>query len=182
MWWNFLKLKKYSQREFPSTFFSPKKILTSYYRAIIPKNPVYLDDDVEEEAKRIESSSKNGYSVKIDKLCKVYKTSSGKFKTATNQISFGVKNGECFALLGVNGAGKTTTFKMLSGDVRPTSGQAVINGYDIPSEIRQAQHDIGYCPQNDPLLEYLTAREHLYLFAAIRGIPTLLVLFRKFSF
>ncbi len=177
MLWNFSKPKKYFQGESQSNFFQKKLTSHLHSRAIIPKDPVYFDDDVEEEAKRIESSSKNDYSVKIDKLCKIYKTSSGKFKTATNQISFGVKNGECFALLGVNGAGKTTTFKMLSGDVRPTSGQAFINGFNIPSQIRQAQHDIGYCPQNDPLLEYLTAREHLYLFAAIRGIPTIKVFY-----
>jgi len=41
---------------------------------------------------------------------------------AVDRVSFGVKNGECFTLLGVNGAGKTTTFKMLTGEINPTSG------------------------------------------------------------
>lgn len=46
--------------------------------------------------------------------------------TAVDKISFGIKNGECFTLLGVNGAGKTTTFKMISGEIIPTSGDAFI--------------------------------------------------------
>jgi len=120
----------------------------------------------------IESSSHKNFTVKVDKLCKVYKLNRNQYKIATNQISFGLKNGDCFALLGVNGAGKTTTFKMLSGDILPTSGKAFINQHEVPSQLREAQHDIGYCPQNDPLLDNLTGREHLYLFAALRGIPS----------
>lgn len=46
----------------------------------------------------------------------------GAHKVAVDQISFSVSNGEVFGLLGVNGAGKTTTFKILSGEIKPTSG------------------------------------------------------------
>ena len=48
-----------------------------------------------------------------------------------NGISLIIPSGECFGLLGVNGAGKTTTFKMLTGDITPTYGTAVLSGYDI---------------------------------------------------
>jgi len=48
---------------------------------------------------------------------------------AVNKISVGIHKGECFGLLGVNGAGKTTTFKMLTGDISPTSGDAHIADY-----------------------------------------------------
>lgn len=88
-----------------------------------------------------------------------------------DRVSFGVSNGECFALLGVNGAGKTTTFKMLCGEIIPTKGTISINGYDVPEQIEQARKYIGYCPQFDALLENLTAREHLELYASIKGIP-----------
>lgn len=138
------------------------------------ETPGYSDSDVEEEAKKMQQTSvstTNSYSVKVDRLRKVYRLGFSKHKVAVRNISFGIQNGECFALLGVNGAGKTTTFKMLSGDIVQTSGSAAINGFDIPSQLAQAQHDIGYCPQNNPLLENLTATEHLYLYAAIRGIP-----------
>ena len=56
-------------------------------------------------------------------------------KLAVNGISLAIPTGECFGLLGVNGAGKTTVFKMLSGDITPTSGNAVLFGYDIKYNI-----------------------------------------------
>jgi len=50
---------------------------------------------------------------------------------AVDRISFGIKSGEVFTLLGVNGAGKTTTFKVLSGEIQPTSGEAHIAGFSV---------------------------------------------------
>ncbi len=107
---------------------------------------------------------------------KVYSLGKGKYKVGVDQLSFGVKNGDCFALLGVNGAGKTTTFKILSGDYIQTSGKAYINGFEIPSRLEDARHNIGYCPQFDSILELLTAKEHLHLYAAIKGIPKNMVI------
>jgi len=133
--------------------------------------PKGLDDDVLKEMREVEASSNNTYSIKVDKLRKIYPIGGGKEKVAVDQLSFGVKNGECFALLGVNGAGKTTTFKILSGDYVQTSGRAFINGYEIPENLKEAQRNIGYCPQFDAILDLLTAKEHLYLYAAIKGIP-----------
>ena len=95
----------------------------------------------------------------------------GKKKVAVTKTSFGIANGECFGLLGVNGAGKTTTFKMLCGEIPPSSGTAYVNGFDVTTQLDQARENIGYCPQFDALLENLTAKEHLYLYAAIKGIP-----------
>ena len=134
--------------------------------------PTGLDDDVVKEMREVEASDDHTYSIKVDKLRKVYPLGRGKSKVAVDQLSFGVKNGECFALLGVNGAGKTTTFKILSGDYVQTSGRAFINGYEIPENLKEAQRNIGYCPQFDSILELLTAKEHLYLYAAIKGIPS----------
>jgi len=136
--------------------------------AYVPKK---LDDDVEREAREVEASDNQTYSIKVEKLRKVYPIGKKQYKVAVDQLSFGVKNGECFALLGVNGAGKTTTFKMLSGDYVQTSGDAYINGYQIPEKLKEAQRNIGYCPQFDSILELLTAKEHLHLYAAIKGIP-----------
>jgi len=139
--------------------------------ASVPYVPKNLDEDVEREMREVEASDNQTYSIKVDKLRKVYPIGKGQHKVAVDQLSFGVKNGECFALLGVNGAGKTTTFKILSGDYTQTSGRAHINGYEIPMQLAQAQRNIGYCPQFDSILELLTAKEHLYLYAAIKGIP-----------
>ena len=93
----------------------------------------------------------------------------GNFR-AVNQISVGIPQGECFGLLGVNGAGKTTTFKMMTGDELISSGQAYLDGYSVNTEIKQVQQRLGYCPQFDALIEQMTVREHLYMFARLRGV------------
>uniref|UniRef100_A0AAQ5YHZ4 ABC transporter domain-containing protein n=1 Tax=Amphiprion ocellaris TaxID=80972 RepID=A0AAQ5YHZ4_AMPOC len=78
---------------------------------------------------------------------------------------------QCFGLLGVNGAGKTTTFKMLTGDIDVTSGQASVAGHSILTDILDVHQNMGYCPQFDAIDELLTGREHLHLYARLRGVP-----------
>uniref|UniRef100_A0A4W6FEQ1 ATP binding cassette subfamily A member 4 n=1 Tax=Lates calcarifer TaxID=8187 RepID=A0A4W6FEQ1_LATCA len=86
-------------------------------------------------------------------------------------IAFMAVEGFCFGLLGVNGAGKTTTFKMLTGDTDVSSGDATVAGYSILTEILDVHQNMGYCPQFDAIDELLTGREHLYLYARLRGVP-----------
>jgi len=83
----------------------------------------------------------------------------------------GIPAGECFGFLGVNGAGKTTTMSILTGDIPPTSGSATVHGYDVLTQLDKVRLEVGYCPQFDPLLDLMTSREHLTLFARLRGIP-----------
>ncbi|XP_027982024.1 ATP-binding cassette sub-family A member 7 isoform X2 [Eumetopias jubatus] len=78
---------------------------------------------------------------------------------------------KCFGLLGVNGAGKTSTFRMLTGDVLPSGGEAVLAGHSVAQEPSAAPRHVGYCPQSDAVFELLTGREHLELFARLRGVP-----------
>lgn len=75
-----------------------------------------MDGDVEDEQDIVEKTDPKEYTVRVSKLRKVYKMAGNRFNEAVDRISFGIKNGECFTLLGINGAGKTTTFKILSGD------------------------------------------------------------------
>uniref|UniRef100_A0A4W5LIR1 ABC transporter domain-containing protein n=1 Tax=Hucho hucho TaxID=62062 RepID=A0A4W5LIR1_9TELE len=79
--------------------------------------------------------------------------------------------GVCFGLLGINGAGKTTTFKMLTGDISISGGEAFLNGYSIRTEMRDVHQNMGYCPQFDALNDLLTGREHLEFYARLRGVP-----------
>uniref|UniRef100_A0A4X2LYM3 ABC transporter domain-containing protein n=1 Tax=Vombatus ursinus TaxID=29139 RepID=A0A4X2LYM3_VOMUR len=88
---------------------------------------------------------------------------------AVDSISFAVMKGECFGLLGFNGAGKTTTFKMLTGDETITSGDAYFDGHSINKNIKTRR--ISYCPQFDALLDYMTGREIMYMYARLWGIP-----------
>ncbi len=70
----------------------------------------------------------------------------------------------------MNGAGKTTTFKMLTGDIRPSAGDAVIAGNRLSTSRGTVQQSIGYCPQVDALIDQLTGRQHLTLFSKLRGL------------
>ncbi|CAM9631586.1 unnamed protein product, partial [Hapterophycus canaliculatus] len=79
-------------------------------------------------------------------------------KVAVQGLSFSVARGDCFGFLGINGAGKSTTLGILSGDISPTSGHASIAGHDILTEQNQLRRYIGYCPQEDALLDLLTVR------------------------
>lgn len=92
------------------------------------------------------------------------------YKTAVKRVSFGVESGSVFCLLGTNGAGKTSIFKILTGDTYPTSGKVYIKGNKMPEKMLEIRHLIGYCPQFDALLENLTGREHLELYADLKGI------------
>ncbi|KAL3853222.1 hypothetical protein ACJMK2_016778 [Sinanodonta woodiana] len=89
---------------------------------------------------------------------------------AVNNISIGVPAGECFGLLGQNGAGKTTTFKMLTGDESITSGQAYLSSFSVKSDIKMVQQNLGYCPQFDALIDQMTGRETLWMYARLRGV------------
>lgn len=90
--------------------------------------------------------------------------------TAVNDLTFGVRNGECFGLLGINGAGKTTTFRMLTGDEIRTAGEAYLKGIGLTERRRDFLQLIGYCPQFDSIIEVLTGKEMLQLFGRLRGL------------
>lgn len=90
---------------------------------------------------------------------------------AVNNINFDIYKGEVLGLLGPNGAGKSTTMKMLSGNLAPSHGQIIINGYDLLSEPKQAKAHIGYLPEQPPLYKELTVKEFLYFCAKINLIP-----------
>ena len=60
---------------------------------------------------------------------------------------------------------------MLTGDEMPSNGRAYINGFNLAKDQLKANDHIGYCPQFDGLLEFLTVREHLELYSGIRCIP-----------
>ncbi|CAA2979777.1 ABC transporter A family member 1 [Olea europaea subsp. europaea] len=130
------------------------------------------DIDVLAERNRVLSGSGGNALIYLHNLRKVYP--GGKqngSKIAVHSLTFSVQEGECFGFLGTNGAGKTTTLSMLSGEERPSDGTAFIFGKDIRLNPKAARRHIGYCPQFDALLEVLTVREHLDLYARIKGVP-----------
>ncbi|XP_027642334.2 retinal-specific phospholipid-transporting ATPase ABCA4 isoform X1 [Falco peregrinus] len=126
------------------------------------------DEDVAEERKRIMSGGNKTDILELQDLTKIY---AGRHTPAVDRLCVGIRPGECFGLLGVNGAGKTTTFKMLTGDTDVTSGDAVVAGNSILTHISDVHQNMGYCPQFDAIDDLLTGREHLYLYARLRGVP-----------
>ncbi|KAI6195201.1 ABC transporter ced-7 [Aphelenchoides besseyi] len=85
-------------------------------------------------------------------------------KCALQDLTFGIRSGECFGLLGINGAGKTTTFDIISNITKPSEETATINGVSV-----DRTPAIGYCPQFDALSGFLTAAETLRLFGRLNG-------------
>lgn len=92
-------------------------------------------------------------------------------KAVVRDVCFGVRPGECFGLLGPNGAGKTTTLSMLTGEIPATQGHCVVAQLDSRTHQRDAFAKMGYCPQFDALWDEVTVREHLTVYAAIKGVP-----------
>jgi ABC-2 type transport system ATP-binding protein len=103
--------------------------------------------------------------IKTDKLTKKF----GDF-VAVSEISFEVYKGEIFGFLGANGAGKTTAMKMLIAISNPTSGKAIIAGYDIYKQTEQIKKNIGYMSQKFSLYEDLSIKENIQLFGGIYGL------------
>jgi ABC-2 type transport system ATP-binding protein len=90
---------------------------------------------------------------------------------AVDGITFTVEAGELFGFLGPNGAGKTTTIKVLTGQLRPTSGTAQVAGCDVVEERQQLKPRIGVVFEVQNLYERLSARDNLVFAARLYGVP-----------
>jgi ABC-2 type transport system ATP-binding protein len=104
--------------------------------------------------------------IRVNELTKSYGPT-----LAVDHISFEVEEGEIFGFLGPNGAGKTTTIRMMVGLTQPSSGTALINGYDILKEPVKVKQTIGLVPETSNLYGELTALENLIYQAELYGAP-----------
>lgn len=100
--------------------------------------------------------------LKVENVTKYY----GDFK-AVDQLSFTVKPGEIFGLLGVNGAGKTTTFRMIMGLLDPTEGEITLNGKKIDYSVTD---QIGFLTEERSLLTKMTVKEQCLFYGTLKGI------------
>src|SRR5258708_13770154 len=107
----------------------------------------------------------NHNSVVIEDLVKRF----GDF-VAANHISLEARRGEIFGFLGPNGAGKSTTIRMLCGLLRPTSGRAIVAGYDVARQPESVRQNIGYMSQKFSLYNDLKVIENLRLFAGLYNV------------
>ena len=104
--------------------------------------------------------------IKVQSLSKVFKKVS-----AVDNISFEVKDGEIVGLLGENGAGKTTTLRMLATMLKPSSGTALINNYDVNKDSESVRGEIGILFGGEVgIYDRLTGRENIRYFAQLNGM------------
>lgn len=107
----------------------------------------------------------NSYILETIDLCKKYGD-----MVAVDNLNLKVEEGIVYGLLGPNGAGKTTTILMLLGLTEPTSGQALVNGYEPFRNPLQVKSLVGYLPDNVGFYDELTGEENLLYTAALNGI------------
>jgi len=110
--------------------------------------------------------SRSGPAVHIEKLTKRF----GDF-TAVADLNLDVQPGEIFGFLGPNGAGKSTTIRVLCGLMAPTSGRAVVGGFDVSLHPEEVKRRIGYMSQKFSLYDDMTVKENIEFFAGVYGVP-----------
>ena len=103
--------------------------------------------------------------IKVENISKSF----GKVK-ALDSISFDIKRGELFGLIGPDGAGKTTLFRVLATLLNPDEGGAEVDGFDIVKDYHAIRERVGYMPGRFSLYQDLTVEENLNFFAALFGV------------
>ncbi|HCL83796.1 MAG TPA: gliding motility-associated ABC transporter ATP-binding subunit GldA, partial [Chitinophagaceae bacterium] len=106
-------------------------------------------------------------SIEVKELTRLYGV-----QKAIDRISFSVGRGEIVGFLGPNGAGKSTTMKILTGCLKPSQGQAFLNGVDVNASPLQTKKMTGYLPESNPLYGDMYIREYLSFIADIHRIPS----------
>src|SRR5689334_18951927 len=106
-----------------------------------------------------------GDAIVVRGLTKVFRE-----RPAVDGISFQVARGRFFGFLGPNGAGKSTTIKMLTGVLRPTAGEAAIEGLSLERDLLRIKGIIGVLPEELPLYERLTGEEYLHFAGRMHGL------------
>lgn len=91
--------------------------------------------------------------------------------TAVDNLTLSVRAGEFFGFLGPNGAGKTTTIKMIVGLFTPTSGEIIVNGYNIVTQPIEAKNTLAYIPDQPFLYDKLSGREFFYFLGGLFNVP-----------
>ena len=102
--------------------------------------------------------------IQVSHLTKVY----GR-RTAVQDLSFTVEDGQICGLLGPNGAGKSTVMNILTGYIAPTSGSVSVEGHPLPEEAAAARACVGYLPETPPLYPDMTVAEYLRFAAELKG-------------
>jgi sodium transport system ATP-binding protein len=108
--------------------------------------------------------------IQVQELSKSFSDPKRGTRNAADRVSFEVRAGEVFGLLGPNGAGKTTTLRLIGTLLKPTSGTAIINGFDVNREPGKVREQIGFLSGDMGLYARLTPREILNFFGELNSM------------
>jgi sodium transport system ATP-binding protein len=108
--------------------------------------------------------------IEVNQLSKVFPGKKGSSVKAVDKVSFYCKAGEIYGLLGPNGAGKTTTLRMLSTALKPTSGTAAVNGFNVTEMPHKVRESIGFLSAATGLYRRLTAKEMIMYYGKLYGM------------
>ena len=109
-------------------------------------------------------------SIEVSLVSKLYGT-----QKALDAISFSIAKGSVVGFLGPNGAGKSTMMKILTGFINPSEGQVSVNGIDVLKNPIEAQKNIGYLPEHNPLYLEMFVKEYLQFQAAIYKVDKAII-------
>ena len=127
-----------------------------------------VDDDSVERERAIAAVPNSKYVLRVNSVSKRYNSHS---RPAVSKVPLAVsQNGEIFTILGENGAGKTTLVKMAIGEILPSAGNIYIGQHDSQKSLKEFRQQLGYCPQFDALALQLTVKDHLRMYARIKGV------------
>ena len=150
----------------PSYWCNTKRLLSKALKVRLTQSADKYDPSAHE---KVRGNLEVGISIK--NLTKVYSGLFGRKgvrKKAVDNLNLDIYKGQITALLGHNGAGKTTTMSILTGLFTPTGGTAIINGYNILTDMDLIRDSLGICPQHNVLFGRLTVREHLSFFIRLK--------------
>ena len=184
---NFIKVKyfiKESNTTFSNIEISEEFLLNNNYfedgNNLILKNNRNTDDNhqlnnnkknkyIEKEISKINNDYNNKLTTKIVSLKKTYWICCKKNIRVINDLYLGLENSEKFGLLGFNGSGKTTLFKSITKEILYDNGSISLFGKNIKTEFNEICQFIGYCPQENPLFDYMKVSEMIKFYLTLRN-------------
>ena len=112
--------------------------------------------------------TRNDFTLRIEGLYKTFWLCCKKNVRAINNLNLGLQTNEKFGLLGLNGSGKTTTFKAITNEILYDYGKISLFGFDTRKQFKYIRSKIGYCPQENPLFDFMKVREILEFYSRLK--------------
>ena len=125
---------------------------------------------IQNEINKINNDNENKLTTKIIGLKKTYWLCCKKNVRAINNLYLGLENNEKFGLLGFNGSGKTTTFKSITKEILFDNGEIILFGNNNKTQFENIRQSIGYCPQENPLFDYMKVKEIIKFYLELKGL------------